>query len=161
MLLLSCDGEHVSRFVAHLEWVGAKFTHRVISLEDDLCPFKYWWQSHSNMMRINCANHSESSKQCNMTIQTFLSSIFSEWWWTIVEKSLPYLFIYLFNHTYDNYCPPLPPPPLKKKSQTSGYSSRLDVCQTPGSIFDHNFSPFTHIYFPKVYFLHSIFHLYR
>lgn len=154
MLLLSWDEEHVNRFVAHLEWVGAKFTHRVISLEDDLCPFKYWCQTRSNMMRINCANHNESSKLCNMTIQTFLSSIFSEWRWTIScwEISFIYLSIYLTTHMTITQ---------KKISQTSDCSSRLDVCQTPGSIFDHSFSPFTHIYLPKVYFLHSKFHLYR
>lgn len=95
MLLLSCDEEHVNRFVAHLEWVGAKFTHRVISLEDDLCPFKYWCQTRSNMMRINCANHSESSKLCNMTIQTFISSIFSKRWWTISCWKISCIFIYL------------------------------------------------------------------
>lgn len=59
----NCDEEHVNIFATSSKWVGAKFTHRVTSLGDDLCPFKYWWWSCSNMMRINCANHTESSWQ--------------------------------------------------------------------------------------------------
>lgn len=83
LLLLSYDEEYVNIFATHSKWVGAKFTCKITSLEDDLCPFKYWWHSHSNMMKINCANHSESPKLCNITVQRFLSCIFPEWHWTV------------------------------------------------------------------------------
>lgn len=143
LLLLSCDEEHVNIFATHSKWVGAKFTHRITSLEDDLCPFKYWWHSHSNMMRINCANHGESPKLCYITIQRFLSCIFCEWCWTISCWEISETF-------------------LLSTAQLPGRRFiRLDGCQRPGSAFAQSSSPLTQRHFPEVYFLRGRLHLGR